>query len=156
MAVTRVAEGEIDDGAPLKTLEKVAENPGVKKDGADIFGEYVACSIRKLGQRQQIMARNKIQQVLFEMEMADLGEQGYAAGRPTFPSKPQDTIQSSSSRQPKFNFTLSSLLRVPAPGMTDVMPPLANTSSQFFSDLINSPVNTPVEQNMLIDMANKP
>ena len=68
------------EAALLKTLEKVAENPGVKKDDADIFGEYVACSIRKLGQRQQIMARNKIQQVLFEMEMADLGEQGYVAG----------------------------------------------------------------------------
>ena len=33
------------EAALLKTLEKVAENPGVKKDGADIFGEYVACSI---------------------------------------------------------------------------------------------------------------
>ena len=56
------------------------------------FGEYVACSICKLGQRQQIMADNKIQEVLFEMEMADLGEQDYAAGRPTFFFKPQDTI----------------------------------------------------------------
>ena len=67
------------EAALLETLEKVTENPGVKKRWCRYFlGWSVACSIRKLGQRRQIMARHTIRQVLFEMEMAALGEQAYA------------------------------------------------------------------------------
>ena len=55
------------EAALLETLEKGRGKSGSEKDGAYIFGEYVACSIRKLGQRQQIMARNKISNTTFRL-----------------------------------------------------------------------------------------
>ena len=56
-----------------KTLYHVIEQPWKTKDEHDIFGTYVAASLRKFRPKD----RNKIQNLIFGIEMSALGQRGY-------------------------------------------------------------------------------
>lgn len=51
---------------------KVAANELTSKDEFTIFGQMVASQIRKLNRRNQAIAKNRIQNCLFELEMEEM------------------------------------------------------------------------------------
>ncbi|KAF5303777.1 hypothetical protein FQR65_LT08112 [Abscondita terminalis] len=51
---------------------KVAANELNAKDESSIFGQMVASQLRKLNKRNQAIAKNRIQNMLFELEMDEL------------------------------------------------------------------------------------
>lgn len=62
-------------------MMKSLGNNLTKKDDCDIFGENVACQLRQLKDvRSRMIAKHRINEILFEMCMAQFGE-----GAPTVP-----------------------------------------------------------------------
>ncbi|KAF5307209.1 hypothetical protein FQR65_LT00725 [Abscondita terminalis] len=75
LKTTRATKKRRDDNekeeAAFKFL-KVAANEISAKDESSIFGQMVASQLRKLNKRNQAIAKNQIQNMLFELEMDEL------------------------------------------------------------------------------------
>lgn len=50
----------------------VAAKDFMNKDDSAVFGQLVASQLRKLSPRNQAIARNRIQNILFQLEMEDM------------------------------------------------------------------------------------
>lgn len=75
------------------TFVKVAADNLATKDDCTLFGQMVASQIKKLSQRNQAIAKNRIQNFIFELEMEEMDT---ASSNKSNTANPQEQNQISS------------------------------------------------------------
>lgn len=72
-----------DDDEDACQFVEVAADGLAKNDECTIFGQMVASQIRKLTQRNQAIAKNRIQNFIFELEMEEMNTDASNKSRTT-------------------------------------------------------------------------
>jgi hypothetical protein len=70
----RKREEEEKKEAEAFAFMKAAATSMAQKDDCSIFGQMVAAEIRKLNPKNKIIAKNKIQNILFDLQLEEINE----------------------------------------------------------------------------------
>lgn len=119
-------------------MKRLGNNIKVKDD-LDVFGENVACHLRKMkDERNRVVAKHRINQVLFEMELAEYSNSSSSAPSTSFntTSRPSSAGSPSLLRQDSVDepFSVTNSLAVVDGGKAWGE---NNYNSGFFQDDVN-------------------
>lgn len=93
---------------------KVAASAITKKDDASIFGEMVASEIRKLTQRNTILAKQKIINTIFELQMTQMEDSSSSVSNTSQVEVCPSTFNTNSFNSNNHKTTRSPITLVPA------------------------------------------